>query len=203
DTSVTADTRPFLTGVVFNDYNNNGKYEPGEGIGNVTISIPGVGSTTTFSSGGYSLQVSPGTYTVTASGGGLATTFSQTVTVGATNYRLNVNALNLAGNRCPLSVVNDASGRPVVFVMGLDDQVYAQKFDYYGNSAGSYFLASVGKVKSFTVGRDGAGNPELFAIGLNDRVYAQKFDGNDNPVGGYFLTTEGAVKSVVAGRDAY
>src|SRR5439155_776025 len=41
------------------------------------------------SSGGYSFQLSPGTYTVTASGGGLSAPITKTVTVGATNYRLN------------------------------------------------------------------------------------------------------------------
>jgi hypothetical protein len=92
DSAVTTDTRPFLTGVVYNDTNGNGRYDPGEGLGGVTISVAGAGSTTTFGSGGYSLQVSPGTYTVTASGGGLPGVFTQVVAVGSTNVRLNFNA---------------------------------------------------------------------------------------------------------------
>jgi hypothetical protein len=90
DTGYTSDTRPFLTGVVYNDLNHNGLYDAGEGLGGVTITVSGGGgSTTTWSSGGYSLQLSSGTYTVTASGGSLSGTITQTVTVGSSNYRLN------------------------------------------------------------------------------------------------------------------
>jgi hypothetical protein len=84
--------RPFITGVVFNDTNGNGLYDIGEGLGGVTITVSGVGSTTSFGSGGYGMPVDPGTYTVTASGPGLAAPITQTVTVGANNYRLNFNA---------------------------------------------------------------------------------------------------------------
>jgi uncharacterized protein YkwD len=89
DTGATRDTRPFLTGVVYNDTNANGHYDVGEGLGGVTITVAGVGSTYTFGSGGYSFQLSPGTYTVTASGGGLAAPITQTVWVGSANVRLN------------------------------------------------------------------------------------------------------------------
>ena len=89
DSASTFDSRPFLTGVVFNDLNNNGKYDVGEGLGGVTVTIPGVGTTTSFDSGGYSLHVNPGAYTVIASGGGLVSPVTQTVAVGTTNYRLN------------------------------------------------------------------------------------------------------------------
>jgi uncharacterized protein YkwD len=89
DSGYTSDTRPFLTGVVYNDSNGNNLYDIGEGLGGVTITINGVGSFTTWPSGGYSYQLSPGTYTVTASGGGLSAPITRTVTVGNTNYRLN------------------------------------------------------------------------------------------------------------------
>lgn len=90
DSGYTADRRPFLTGVVYNDLNGNGRYDAGEGLGGVTITVSGVGSTTSFDSGGYNLQLNPGTYTVTASGGGLSAPVTQTVTVGAASYRLNI-----------------------------------------------------------------------------------------------------------------
>ncbi len=89
DTALGADTRPFLTGVVYNDANHNGKYDLGEGLGGVTVSVQGAGSVTTFDIGGYSLQVNPGTYTVTFSGGALGAPVTQTVSIGASNYRLN------------------------------------------------------------------------------------------------------------------
>jgi hypothetical protein len=89
DTASSADSRPILTGVVMNDMNGDGKYEIGEGLAGVTITVSGIGSTTTFDSGGYSIAVNPGVYTVTASGGGLAAPITRTIAVGLTNYRLN------------------------------------------------------------------------------------------------------------------
>jgi uncharacterized protein YkwD len=89
DSASTFDSRPFITGVVFNDAKGNGKYDVGEGLGGVTITVAGVGSTTTFDSGSYSFQANPGTYVVTASGGGLASPVTQTVALGTTNARLN------------------------------------------------------------------------------------------------------------------
>jgi uncharacterized protein YkwD len=89
DTASAPNAGPFLTGTVFNDANGDGKYALGEGLGNVTITVAGVGSTTTFDTGGYGIAVSPGTYTVTASGAALAQPLTQVVTIGTTNYRLN------------------------------------------------------------------------------------------------------------------
>jgi uncharacterized protein YkwD len=90
DTAQTSDTRPYLTGVVYNDANHNGKYDVGEGLGGVTVAVAGVGSTVTFGSGGYSLQLNPGTYNVTVSGPGLPGAMTQTVSLGSQNVRLNV-----------------------------------------------------------------------------------------------------------------
>jgi hypothetical protein len=73
----------FLTGVAFNDnVTANNFYTPGEGLGGVTITAVREGdnasfSTTTWSTGGYSLRLSPGIYDVTASGGPLATPIVQ------------------------------------------------------------------------------------------------------------------------------
>jgi hypothetical protein len=89
DTASTGDTRPFITGVAFNDGNGNGRYDAGEGLEGVTITVSGVGAVGAFSTGGYSMQVGPGTYTVTASGGALGAGVTQTVTVGGSNVRLN------------------------------------------------------------------------------------------------------------------
>jgi hypothetical protein len=101
--------------------------------------------------------------------------------------------------------VGDQFASPVdlVFVIGLDNQVYAQKLDAHGNPAWGYFLVQPGAVKAISPGRDCKGNLELFVIGLNDRVYSQKFDSNGNPVGGYVFTTEGAVQSIRFGQDAF
>jgi hypothetical protein len=91
----------------------------------------------------------------------------------------------------------------LVFAIGLDDQVYAQKLDARGMPSGAYYLVQTGAVKAICPGRDAHGNPELFVIGLNDEVYAQKFDANGIAVGGYLLTAVGKVKSIVVGYDSF
>jgi uncharacterized protein YkwD len=62
---------PFVTGVVYRDLNNNGFYEPGEGVGGVTVTVSNTNTyAVTASSGGYSVPVpGSGNYTVTFSGG--------------------------------------------------------------------------------------------------------------------------------------
>lgn len=82
----------FLTGVAFTDsVNHDNFYEPGEGIGNVTVKATRVSdgavfSTTTWAAGGYSLQLAPGTYNVTASGGSLNGVVNRSgVIIGAQN----------------------------------------------------------------------------------------------------------------------
>jgi hypothetical protein len=63
----------FLTGIAYNDTNDNDFYDPGEGLGGVTVTATNVStgakfSVVTWASGGYSLQLAPGTYNVVASG---------------------------------------------------------------------------------------------------------------------------------------
>lgn len=75
------ETQPFLTGAVFNDLNSNNRYDVGEGVEGATVTIQGVGSTTTWASGsGYNYRLDPGTYTVTISGAGIVTPVTRTIT---------------------------------------------------------------------------------------------------------------------------
>jgi hypothetical protein len=89
DTGVTADTRPFLTGVVYNDLNHNGLYDLNEGVSGATVNVAGVGAFPAYGTGGYSVQLSPGRYTVWFTGPGFSTNY-MTVTIGSQNVRLNI-----------------------------------------------------------------------------------------------------------------
>jgi RHS repeat-associated protein len=100
------------------------------------------------------------------------------------------------------SFTNHVAVNPEVFVLGLDNQVYAQKLDANGSSASGYFLAAPGQVQTLTVGHDASGRPELFVLGLDNQVYALTLNGNGNPVGRYFLAAAGQVKSFTVGYDA-
>jgi hypothetical protein len=66
-----ANSMPFITGVVYQDTNGNGFYDPGEGIGGIRVDVPGSNFfAVTSPSGGYSVPVpGNGNYTATFSGG--------------------------------------------------------------------------------------------------------------------------------------
>jgi hypothetical protein len=90
------DQRSFLLGVVYNDTTTaDNFYTPGEGLGGVGVQIYNAGtlsvvaSTTTSGSGGYQLQLPPGSYDVQFSGGGLASLMTyRNVTIGAGNVKV-------------------------------------------------------------------------------------------------------------------
>jgi serralysin len=85
----------FLTGVVYVDNAPTHLYLPGEGLGSVTIQAVGQNGqgtfqTQTWDSGGYSLALPPGTYSVEASGGGLSAVQTTTITIGKDNVPWNI-----------------------------------------------------------------------------------------------------------------
>jgi uncharacterized protein YkwD len=84
----------FLTGVVYTDaIKKDHFYTPGEGMGGVTITATRVAdgavfSAKTWSAGGYTLKLAPGTYKVVASGGPLSKTITyDSVTIGQENVK--------------------------------------------------------------------------------------------------------------------
>lgn len=80
----------FLTGVAFDDKDGDRFYDPGEGLGAVTVTAKNAAGqtfkTTTSAAGGYDLVLKPGTYTVTFSGANIATS-TQTATIGTKNVK--------------------------------------------------------------------------------------------------------------------
>ena len=83
---------PQILGSVFNDADNDGYYDAGEGLSGVNISIAGSGgyyTTTSWDAGGYQLAVPEGYYTVTFSGGGLGSAISKQVSISTDNVQVN------------------------------------------------------------------------------------------------------------------
>jgi hypothetical protein len=81
------DNRLFITGVAYADSNDNGRMDLGEGQTNITISVPGHGTTTTNPGGGYAIRVSPGTHTITAQGPGFD---NQSVTIAVVAHNVGI-----------------------------------------------------------------------------------------------------------------
>jgi uncharacterized protein YkwD len=86
----------FLVGTVWVDGNGNGQYDPGEGIGGVTVEpVPGTYFAVTSDSGGYAVPITAaGTYEVTFSGSSITTPVARTVTVGSTSVLLDLKYAN-------------------------------------------------------------------------------------------------------------
>ncbi len=80
----------WLTGVVYNDANSNGRYDQGEGIGGVTVTATGSSTpmATTNAHGGWSIAVSAGNWTVSCSGASFTGTSAADATVGTNNVQV-------------------------------------------------------------------------------------------------------------------
>lgn len=102
-TGVRATSKPFLTGIVYNDANSNGRFDLNEGISGVTVyAWQGSGtplSTTTNAGGGWAIEVLAGTWGVTAYGGTFGGPKYAEVTVSASNiavdFRSNSNDVDV------------------------------------------------------------------------------------------------------------
>jgi uncharacterized protein YkwD len=82
--------KTFILGVVYDDKNHNGFYDPGEGLAGVTIKASsGTYTAVTSTSGGYAIPFSgSGNVSVTASGGPLTTTVTHIIDFNAANVKV-------------------------------------------------------------------------------------------------------------------
>ncbi|MDP3172914.1 MAG: CAP domain-containing protein [Phenylobacterium sp.] len=113
-----------ITGVAFDDQDGDRFYDPGEGLGGLTVkAVSSTGAsftTSTVASGGYDLTLSSGTYTLTFSGGGF-TTVSKQVTVGSLNVKVDLIDPVAGGGTTPVPPTQPPSTPgPVVGTSGAD-----------------------------------------------------------------------------------
>ncbi|MEB3356038.1 MAG: CAP domain-containing protein [Synechococcales bacterium] len=93
----------FLTGVVYDDsVKDDNFYTPGEGLGKVNVAAVRQSdgqkfTTQTFESGGYQIELDPGTYDVTFANGELGRTVKQTVTIAQKNFKLDLASDTVGG----------------------------------------------------------------------------------------------------------
>jgi Ca2+-binding RTX toxin-like protein len=95
----------FLTGVAFNDsVAENNFYDVGEGLGGIKIEAVNQStneklSTTTMGSGGYGINLQPGTYQVTFSDNNI--NHQATVTIDSKNIKLDLDTSELEAGELP------------------------------------------------------------------------------------------------------
>lgn len=99
----------YLTGVAFSDSDLDNFYGIGEGLSNVSVTAtngPETFTTTTAAAGGYSLLLSPGTYTITAAGNGVDVTFAD-VNIGSSNVKIDFEPTSTANDPNPASSIGE------------------------------------------------------------------------------------------------
>lgn len=197
----------FLTGVAYNDSSGNDFYTPGEGLGGVTVtatrlSDSAVFTTTTWSSGGYSLALPAGTYTVTGGGGSLGgNVIWDNVTIGSTNVKrdfrpdqvadepdfasLNGSTLVVTGTAGSDQIdVSVSGGSVVATVAGLGQMSFpagsVTLVKVYGDAGDDQITLGAGLVGSYVSA--GAGNDTVGGGPGNDTVVGH--DGADSLTGG-------------------
>jgi serralysin len=100
----------FLLGTTFDDRDGDRAYDPGEGLGGVSIDIRNTAGqswhATSWDAGGWQLALPAGSYSVTFSGGGLAAPVTKSAVVGSVNVKLDLDADAAAG---PAALVGTAA----------------------------------------------------------------------------------------------
>ena len=113
----------FITGVAYSDNNGDSFYSIGEGRGGVNVSFregsSGLGSTSTWSAGGYALETTEtGNITVTFSGGGLPAAVTATVVLANENVKVDL----IGTNRIESSVTTTLGQNATTLeLLGLDN----------------------------------------------------------------------------------
>ncbi len=171
----------FLTGVIYADNDGDDFYSPGEGFGDVTVRAVAAGggvefTTTSFASGGYSLQLPAGTYEVTVAGGSFPTHLTTEVTIASTNVKVDFR---------PTGVIEGATGErrasaAELAVWSGTWQIDRNRNGAWDGTAGGDLTARFGKTGSdvpFAFDVDGNGRDNL-AVMRKGKVIQIDSNGN-------------------------
>ena len=179
-----AEGGPFIVGVAIDDTDNDDFYDMGEGLGGVTVTATGAGGTfqtTTWNSGGYTLEVAPGsTYTVTFSGQGVNDSVS--VRVNAQNVAVDVEKTTGGATTTPNQpspAPAPSNGNDVIKGTNGPDAIDALGGNDILRGAGGADTLDGGDGNDRVVG--GGGNDRLTGGPGNDRVGGQA--GSDSLLG--------------------
>jgi serralysin len=156
------DTSALLTGVAFDDTDGDRFYDPGEGLGGITVTVTTtdgavIGSTTTMDAGGYDIPLAAGTYNVTFSGGGVSST-TQQVTIGSSNVKVDLVDPAMAGGEQPSQPQPEPESNVGATVAGSDQPSQPEPGSNVGTASGE----SIPSADSFTF------NTSLFNTSLAD-----------------------------------
>lgn len=165
-------TEVFLTGVAYNDGDNDKFYSVGEGTANVTFAIGAI-TTQTAAAGGYALKIAPGanqTVTVTPSGGSASTVV---VDLSAGNVKLDLVNGSLMRTSGHLTLVSGVANAELLGAANLNLTGNDLANQLTGNSGNNVIRAGLGNDVVVT----GNGADYVYDHGGDDLVNLG--DGND------------------------
>ena len=178
----------FLTGVAYSDgVTNDDFYTPGEGLGGVLVravraSDGAAFQSTTWASGGYSLALTAGTYTVTASGGGLGGTVTyNNVVIGTENVKRDFTPDNLDTDFATI-----ADGKLTVLGTTASDSISITKdaIAYTVTRNGTATTLNAAGVTSIDIYADDGDDYIVIGSGVTLGAYIVAGNGNDVVQGG-------------------
>lgn len=165
--------------------------------------------------GGYYLTAPGGVYGLAVGRFGVSGTMVFVIGTDGQAYAQNIDVSNnhfgsyhngyfamAPGRVKAIAAGTDAHDEPLLFAVGLDDQLYEQTFDQLGDRVGGYQPTAFGSIRSVVVTHDANGNPLLYATGTDGQVYGLKMDQYGDVQGGYFKVASGGVKSISVTADA-
>ncbi|CAN7528500.1 CAP domain-containing protein [Phenylobacterium sp. LjRoot219] len=169
----------FLTGVAYADGDGDRFYDPGEGLGGLTVTAVSAGGATyvaqSYGSGGYDLALSTGSYTVTFSGANIATS-TQHVEVGALNVKLDL--VNPASGVQPGNLIGGADADNLVGVLGAANYIRGNDGGDTITGGDRYNDVNGNKGADSIVGRSQSGDWLLGGQG-DDRIDASASSGHN------------------------
>jgi len=180
----------FLTGVAYADADRDHAYDPGEGVGGLTVTAVSAGGATyvahTYGSGGYDLALPVGSYTVTFSGANIAPR-SAHVDVGAVNVKLDL--VDAAGG-----LIGGAGADNLVGVMGAANYIRGgdgadtitggDGFNDVNGNKGDDVIIGRSRTGDWLLG--GQGNDQIDASGSGGHNILNGNIGADTVTGGNF-----------------
>ncbi|MEM7498834.1 MAG: CAP domain-containing protein [Pseudomonadota bacterium] len=200
-------TDAFLTGVVIDDGDGDRFYDIGEGLGGVTVTASGANgtfTTTTWESGGYTLELAPGSYTLTFSGGGLQGSIDRALSMTALNQKADAVAADavVAGERIvggsgdetligtpgPDTIIDRGGSNRLEGREGNDRLITGEGADVVLGEEGDDVIKSAGGRDTVEGGPDndiilsGTGDDSVLGNAGDDTLKAS--DGNDVVLGG-------------------
>lgn len=198
-------TTAFLTGVAYSDgVTDDNFYTPGEGLGGVVVkatraSDGAVFQATAWSSGGYSLPLTAGTYTVTATGGGLGGTVTyDNVVIATENVKRDFTPANVTQ---PFASIT--AGKLTVQGTAIADSISVTKSatSYTCTLNGASITLPASGVTSIDVLGEDGNDYIVLGTGMTIGAYVVAGNGNDYIQGGDApdTITAGAGKDQVFG----